>query len=500
MNNPYASLENTNTNGEIDLDMSNYNLQDVLNIFDIPLKSLITNSEEEVYEMIESKIDGVILKFKNLNLIKFVEFFENMKATFLVKGNEGNLAIQSEENSVVDNAASSDYQLYNPNDVFKNEYVQNQTLPTTNIGNLNPLSRKYVQKLINVDSKYRKSYDTYTSTNFVVELPAKINNVIEMKLNELEMVNTFYVISDEYENNHFWIKFTTVNGSYFYMFVFLDPQAYFEEHILKELNQRFKELGLSIAVTVDVTRETFRQIPEGTGKLSFIITDPRIVYAEFHFESASLPNFKESTIYNQNYDQHQFVYVSKLYNKKIDEEEFLRIDILDSVYSDDEVESIYNNTTLKQLTHKLGWMAGFRSNIVTINVTHMDDGTAYGKVESEAVVNFSGPKYFFLYVNDYNNNFNTNLYTTDDRGIVQSNTFARINRSGDLFFDVSSNSNYQITTIPRHYFGPVTIEKLEIKLFDEFGNIINLNGNDISMTFTVTSMYSQMDNTENSLN
>ena len=173
---------------------------------------------------------------------------------------------------------------------------------------------------------------------------------------------------------------------------------------------------------------------------------------------------------------------------------------MDSVYSDDEVESIYNNTTLKQLTHKLGWMAGFRSNIVTIDVTHMEDGTAYGKVVSDAVVNFSGPKYFFLYVNDYNNNFNTNLYTTDDRGIVQSNTFARINRSGDLFFDVSSNSNYQITTIPRHYFGPVTIEKLEIKLFDEFGNIINLNGNDISMTFTVTAMYSQMENADNILN
>ena len=34
MNNPYASVQNTNTSGEIDLDMSNYTLQDVLNIFD----------------------------------------------------------------------------------------------------------------------------------------------------------------------------------------------------------------------------------------------------------------------------------------------------------------------------------------------------------------------------------------------------------------------------------------------------------------------------------
>ena len=171
-----------------------------------------------------------------------------------------------------------------------------------------------------------------------------------------------------------------------------------------------------------------------------------------------MPNFKESSIYNNVYDQHQFIYVSKLYNKKIDEEEFLRIDILDSVYSDDEVESIYNNTTLKQLTHKLGWMAGFRSNIVTINVIHMKDGTAYGKVVSDAVVNFSGPKYFFLYVNDYNNNFNTNLYTTDDRGIVQSNTFARINRSGDLFFDVS-----QTPTIRSRLFHVIILDQSRLK-------------------------------------
>ena len=184
------------------------------------MKSLITNSEEEVYEMIESKIDGVILKFKNLNLIKFVEFFEKMKETFLVENSNTNLTTQHEENNVVDNAAISNFELYNPNDIFKNEYARNETLPTMNMGNINPLSRKYVQKLINVDSKYRKSYDTYTSTNFVVELPAKINNVIEMKLNELEMVNSFYVISDEYENNHFWIRFTTVKTNHIFSYLY----------------------------------------------------------------------------------------------------------------------------------------------------------------------------------------------------------------------------------------------------------------------------------------
>ena len=348
MNNPYSKeVENDG----IDLNMNNYTLQDVLNILDIPVNTLIVKSEADIHKMIESKINNMIKKFENLNLIKFVTFFEKMKETFLTEYDSDSRNSEISNNKIVnqqqeiDNHVTMHYEDYNPTKIFKNEYERNNILSNFNMGNINPLSRKYVQKLINIDSKYRKNYDQHTSTNFVVELTAKIQNVIEMKLNDLEMVNTFYVISDEYQNNHFWIKFTTTTDSYFYVFVFLDPHAHYEEFIIETINTSFQELNFLVTISVDVRREVLRQIPEGTGKLSFIVTDPRISFAEFHFESDSLPNFKESDIYNSHYDKHQFVYVSELYNKSENENEFFpRVDLIDSIYSRDLVKTIYEET------------------------------------------------------------------------------------------------------------------------------------------------------------
>lgn len=41
----------------------------------------------------------------------------------------------------------------------------------------------------------------------------------------------------------------------------------------------------------------------------------------------------------------------------------------------------------------------------------------------------------------------------------------------------------------RSYFGPVDIEKLEIKLLDEYGKILNLNNMDWSMVLTMECIY-----------
>ena len=42
----------------------------------------------------------------------------------------------------------------------------------------------------------------------------------------------------------------------------------------------------------------------------------------------------------------------------------------------------------------------------------------------------------------------------------------------------------------RDYFGPVTIEKLQIKLLDHYGNEIDLNYNDYSFALEFTQIYS----------
>lgn len=50
-------------------------------------------------------------------------------------------------------------------------------------------------------------------------------------------------------------------------------------------------------------------------------------------------------------------------------------------------------------------------------------------------------------------------------------------------------SSAQLMTNKRVYFGPVALNKLSIKLIDDIGNVINLNGRDWSFTATAVSLY-----------
>ena len=40
----------------------------------------------------------------------------------------------------------------------------------------------------------------------------------------------------------------------------------------------------------------------------------------------------------------------------------------------------------------------------------------------------------------------------------------------------------------RKYFGPIKLQKLQIKLLDEYGKVVNLNNADISITFEIESL------------
>jgi hypothetical protein len=56
---------------------------------------------------------------------------------------------------------------------------------------------------------------------------------------------------------------------------------------------------------------------------------------------------------------------------------------------------------------------------------------------------------------------------------------------GDFYIEFGSS--LQINK--RLYFGPVNIERLRIKLLDDKGNVINLNGVDWSVTFVSENLY-----------
>ena len=127
---------------------------------------------------------------------------------------------------------------------------------------------------------------------------------------------------------------------------------------------------------------------------------------------------------------------------------------------------------------KLGWLLGFRNGRYINNLNYV----------SEGLVDISGPKYFFLVVDDYKNNVNNNFFAAFNSSILNKNILARISIQATAF-NILQQNNLALITTPRDYFGPVDIQNLTIQLLDEYGRIIDLNNMDFSFCLTLTTTY-----------
>jgi hypothetical protein len=52
--------------------------------------------------------------------------------------------------------------------------------------------------------------------------------------------------------------------------------------------------------------------------------------------------------------------------------------------------------------------------------------------------------------------------------------------------NVITNNEYMVITEPRKYFGPVDIQRLQIKLFDDHGRILDMNYSDFSFCLNLS--------------
>ena len=73
-------------------------------------------------------------------------------------------------------------------------------------GKMNPLYKRTINKCLNIDSRFRENYYSTNASDFLLTLPMKFSNVIQLQLSEIELPLTFYAISKTLKNNYFWIR------------------------------------------------------------------------------------------------------------------------------------------------------------------------------------------------------------------------------------------------------------------------------------------------------
>lgn len=72
-------------------------------------------------------------------------------------------------------------------------------------GTLNELYKKYVERSITIDTRFRDNYFKTSASNYMINLPSPLNDVLELDIAQLQIPRTWYSISKALGNNYFHI-------------------------------------------------------------------------------------------------------------------------------------------------------------------------------------------------------------------------------------------------------------------------------------------------------
>ena len=406
-----------------DLDVNNYNKNELQEIFNLQPGydiNALTESEKKLKDGIQSE-KSIDPSVKQ----QTIQFISNARRMLMNDLNNPKSA-----NSVNDGF-----------DVIDPSFTSILTSSTSSLGYLENHPDAYFPKPINpplttrtitlsVNTVYRDNYYATQSSDFILNLPMRLTSVMSMSIGAIEFPSTtFNNISSIFQNNFFWIRAGTVeNNDVENQLITLPVGNYTTSVVISYINSFLQTLTTTtylqyIYFTVNITSDS----NIGTGQL--------------------IVGVKSSYPYPNNPFPFELDFQAAL----------------------DGSPDYYT-----PLPIKLGWALGFRVGIYINNSSYISEGN----------VNFGGPFYAYLVVEDFNNSYDS-TFIAFNSSIKSSNILARLgfqNTNPAL----TTNANVSSSSAPRNYPGPVTIEKLGIKVMDEFGRILNFNSMDFSFSLSFT--------------
>ena len=291
-------------------------------------------------------------------------------------------------------------------------------------GYLNSIKRIIQTQNLNLNSCFRSNYYTSNPCDFLYILPSEIKNVVSMRLASIEIPNAWYLFSSSKKNNIFKIEIS-VNKNEKEEFTIIIPSGNYDYESLENyLNETYFYKSTSEEETL-------------------------LKYIKFSINEYNLKSSFEILL----------------------EEEDDDVEISFSLHFMEDINQNIMNT--------FGWAIGFRlGNYLNIN----------GKITSEGLYDGGGDRYIYVSINDYqynDNNFNTVCF---DKSILNEDVIAKIPMvNGKLCLIIDDVDNPLTKT--RRYNGPVNIARLQIKILDKFGCIIDLNHMDFSFTLELEVLY-----------
>lgn len=384
---------------KFDLNITNYNKNELEELLELP-----SNYDESIIEMKETKLRQNIINDNSISSevkIKTLKFISDIKNLLIVNIQKSNFnPLNNISNSI--NTLTKTYQdVYNIDTKLKrsetidDSFIIKQTktpygqsIPSEFYqGTINPLSKRILKQNINIDTRFRENYYTTQSSNFHLDLPIRLTQVVSLQLTALELPGTFYSISKVFGNNFFVIEIlgetplivTIPDGNYSY----LDLQDYINKFIAAATSVAYHKIQFIADINT----------PSGVGSSG----SGRMIAGS----TDGLTNFSINFLTDKN----------------------------------------GNDDKQTPLPLKFGWMIGFRDGYYTNNTTYV----------SEGIIDLVGPKYIYLVVDDFNNNVSDGFYGAFTSSILNKNILARISLQGSVFSVLVQNNLNLLTTPRQYF-------------------------------------------------
>jgi hypothetical protein len=206
---------------DIDLDINNYSIKDIEIFFKLNPKKKYSASDIELkeYEIREQLLSsGHVNKRFKRDLIEFTTAAKEwlLFTKFGKKDTEPSIFKTQTNKPNPNRLESIDIPVSKVPPPRENELIIREPTPFVYAnnsdffaGNLNPLNTRIISKCMTVDTRFRENFSTTTSSDFIIQLPNRLNKVVSMQLTSIELPMLFYTISASYGNNYLYIYVNT---------------------------------------------------------------------------------------------------------------------------------------------------------------------------------------------------------------------------------------------------------------------------------------------------
>jgi len=432
---------------QLDLDIGNYSIKEIEKFFRLRPNEKYTATEIEKREY---SIREQLLKSGHVS-----KEFKRDLIFFLEKAREWLVLVRCERpkspTTIPNNYPLDQLQVpasLRPLPRESTELIQRQQIPYIYShneeyipGNMNPLKTRVITKVLNIDSRFRDNIDKTDTSDFAITLPTKISKVVSMQLAGIEFPVSFYGISSYLGNNFLYISvnYSDFDGSeevYDFENVFVIPDGnYLAQDFINTINDIFTPKDANGAILYPNSVWSYIHIflnvttaGSGTGRITIA------------------PNGEHADKINA-----------------------ITLDF---------TRDIVGNPDTVPISQKIGWNLGFTKAKYSGLVLYT----------GETILEPAAIRYFYLVVDDFNNNVNNHFTNVFKDSIMSPNILAKIAVKAS-FFSLIMESDFNVVSEPRNYFGPVDIQRLRIQLMDDHGRLLGMNHCNFSFCLNFKTLY-----------